>query len=109
VFDVERWAFSKIFPFVTLTIHSVPKLNHLFYLVVLILVSSAVAQTVAEQQVTFTYIDTKAKEVFIAGEFNHSSTTATPMKRAESGKWTAQVASICKRVNPVAAGFCQSG
>ena len=59
---------------------------------VLALVSSVLAQIVAEQQVTFTYTDSKAKAVFITGEFNHWSTTATPMKRDESGKWTAQVA-----------------
>jgi len=62
------------------------------FLLALALVSSVAAQTVAKQQATFTYTDTKAKAVFVAGEFNHWSTTATPMKRDESGKWTAQVA-----------------
>jgi WD40 repeat protein len=70
----------------------VPKLHHWFCLCVLGLVSSTAAQNVAEQQVTFTYTDARAKAVFIAGEFNHWSTSATPMKRDDSGKWTAQIA-----------------
>jgi 1,4-alpha-glucan branching enzyme len=61
-------------------------------LCVLLLVSSALPQTVAEQQVTFTYTDVEAKAAFVAGEFKHWKTSATPMKRDHSGKWTAQVA-----------------
>jgi hypothetical protein len=32
-----------------------------------------------------------AKSVFLAGEFNHWSKTATPMKRDADGRWTATV------------------
>jgi 1,4-alpha-glucan branching enzyme len=70
----------------------VSKVHYSFYFSVLTLVSSVLAQTVAEQPVAFTYTDSKAKAVFITGEFNHWSTTATPMKRDELGKWMAQVA-----------------
>lgn len=40
---------------------------------------------------TFSLVAPKAKEVFLAGEFNHWSTTATPMKRDADGRWSATV------------------
>src|SRR6202035_3140149 len=60
-------------------------------LLVLAVAISAAAQSVSEQQVTFGYQDDKAKAVFVAGEFNHWSTSATPLQRDDSGRWTAQV------------------
>jgi WD40 repeat protein len=39
----------------------------------------------------FSYADRNAKAVFLAGEFNHWSTTATPMQRGDEGKWNANI------------------
>ena len=39
----------------------------------------------------FSYLDARAKAVFLAGEFNHWSTTATPMQSAGVGKWSTGV------------------
>jgi WD40 repeat protein len=46
----------------------------------------------ATQKARFSYTNPDAKSVYLAGEFNHWSTTATPMKRDSAGKWTAEVA-----------------
>ena len=42
-------------------------------------------------QVTFTYADPTAKAVFLAGQFNNWSPTATPLHKDDSGLWTASV------------------
>lgn len=45
----------------------------------------------AEDGIKFTYHDPEAGEVFLAGSFNGWSTSATPMRRLESGNWVATV------------------
>jgi len=40
-----------------------------------------------DKGVRFTYYDPAANQVFLAGEFNNWSTTATPMKRDPDGVW----------------------
>src|SRR4029078_8675369 len=42
----------------------------------------------------FSYTDEKARAVFLAAEFNNWNTTATPMKRDDSGKWTVSVSLV---------------
>jgi len=45
----------------------------------------------AEGGIKFTYHDPEAGEVFLAGDFNGWSTSATPMSKLESGDWVATV------------------
>jgi len=39
----------------------------------------------------FTYTNPVAKGVFVAGEFNHWNTTASPMSKSEQGVWTVSI------------------
>ena len=64
-------------------------INIVLFLCVVGVATLAVAA--AERDTLFTFAGTKAKTVFLVGEFNHWSTTATPMKRDSDGKWTASV------------------
>jgi 1,4-alpha-glucan branching enzyme len=41
-----------------------------------------------DERTRFSYVNASAKEVFLAGEFNHWSSTATPMRNDEYGKWS---------------------
>ena len=45
----------------------------------------------AEVQAHFSLNAPEAKEVFVAGEFNHWSKTATALQRGEDGKWRAEL------------------
>jgi hypothetical protein len=45
----------------------------------------------AESNTVFSLVAPQAKAVFVAGEFNHWSKTATPLKRDADGRWTATV------------------
>lgn len=60
---------------------------------VLIVAFAAVhsASGVGEVPTSFSLVAPQAKEVFLAGEFNHWSKTATPMKKAADGRWSATV------------------
>lgn len=44
-----------------------------------------------ESKAHFSLVAPEAKAVFVAGEFNHWSTTATPLQRGDDGKWTVDV------------------
>jgi 1,4-alpha-glucan branching enzyme len=43
-----------------------------------------------EKKVEFSFHAPWAKEVFLAGEFNHWDIRSMPMKRGKDGKWKAQ-------------------
>jgi WD40 repeat protein len=58
----------------------------------LVLILSAVALRGADERPTeFSLIAPEAKAVFVAGEFNHWSTTDLPMQHDASGRWSAMV------------------
>lgn len=62
--------------------------------VVALLLAFALARSVFganESAALFSFVAPEAKAVFVAGEFNHWSTTATPLRRDASGKWSATV------------------
>jgi len=40
---------------------------------------------------TFTYADSSARSVFVAGQFNNWSPTANPLKRNDAGLWSARI------------------
>jgi hypothetical protein len=54
---------------------------------ILILLVLGLGPESTEKGVKFTYYDPAANEVYLAGEFNNWSTTATPMKRDPDGVW----------------------
>src|ERR1051325_3468338 len=44
-----------------------------------------------EEPTEFSLVAPQAKAVFVAGEFNHWSKTATPLKRDTNGRWSATI------------------
>jgi 1,4-alpha-glucan branching enzyme len=53
--------------------------------------TNAAAASASSSGTTFTYADSTAKTVFIAGEFNQWSATANSMQKDPSGLWTADI------------------
>jgi WD40 repeat protein len=57
----------------------------------LVLIALAVSSSAAETNAHFSFVAPEAKAVFVTGEFNHWSTTATPLQRGDDGRWSVNV------------------
>ncbi|HUK84068.1 MAG TPA: glycogen-binding domain-containing protein [Verrucomicrobiae bacterium] len=53
--------------------------------------TAASSQSATASQVTFTYADPSAKEVFLAGQFNNWSPTATALRKDDAGVWSVAI------------------
>ncbi len=59
----------------------------------IVLVKSALTlpSATATGGVAFVFLDPKAKEVYVAGQFNNWDTTANPLKKDADGKWSTTI------------------
>jgi 1,4-alpha-glucan branching enzyme len=63
----------------------------IIFLAMAALLAHGVAFAGGETATVFSLAAPQAKAVFLAGEFNHWSTTGTPLERDPNGRWTATI------------------